>query len=65
MAFWETGDQEFFQGGTLIFLTEDFVLISSTSDYAPVPHFFRCLFYCSLDCRAQEISAVDKDSSEV
>ena len=44
MAFWETGDQEFFQGGKLIFLAEDFGLISSTADYALVPHFLDTFF---------------------
>lgn len=64
MAFWETGDQEFFQSGKLIFLAEDFVLISSTADYALLLHFLDTFFIAPWIVGHREISAVGKDSSE-
>lgn len=48
MAFWETGDQEFFQSGKFVLLPEDLVLISSTADYALLPHFLDTFFIAPL-----------------
>lgn len=64
MAFWETGDQEFFQSGKLVLLPEDLVLILSTADCALLPHFLDTFFIAPLIVGHREISAVDKDSSE-
>lgn len=64
VAFWETGDREFFQSGKLVFFTEDFVLISSTADCALLPHFLDSFFIAPWTVGHREISAGDKDSSE-
>lgn len=64
MAFWETGAQEFFQSEKLVLLPEDLVLISSTADYALLPHFLDTFFIAPLIAGCREISAVGKGSSE-
>lgn len=64
MAFWETGDQEFFQSGKFVLLPEDLVLISGTADYALLPHFLDTFFIAPLIVGCREISAADQDSSE-
>lgn len=53
-----------FQNGKLVLLPEDLVLISSTADYALLPHFLDTFSVAPLIVGCREISAVDKDFSE-